>query len=60
MPGHKTPAMFHRDNTVDLDNGREAFRKLQEYLQEGRYLATGNPIHEPGKCSHSAPANKNG
>ena len=60
MTGHKTAAMFRRHNPVDLDDGREAFRKLEEYLQEERYLTTGNPVNEPGKRSRSAPANKNG
>ena len=60
MTGHKTAAMFHRYNTVDIDDGREACRKLEEYLQQERYLATGNPTTEPAKCSQSAPINKNG
>jgi integrase len=34
MTGHKTTAMFHRYNTVDLDDGREAYRKLEEYLRQ--------------------------
>ncbi len=53
-------AMFHRYNTVDIDDGREACRKLEEYLQQERYLAMGNPTTQPAKCSHSAPVNKNG
>ena len=60
ITGHKTAAMFHRYNTVDVDDGREACRKLEEYLQQERYLATGNPATDPAKCSHSAPVNKNG
>jgi hypothetical protein len=42
MTGHKTAAIFHRYNTGDIDDGREACRKLEEYLQQKRYLATGN------------------
>lgn len=60
MTGHKTAAMFHRYNTVDIDDGREALRKLEEYLLQERNLATGNPATELAKCSHSAPVNKNG
>ena len=60
MTGHKTAAMFHRYNTVDIDDGREALRKLEEYLLPERNLATGNPTTELAECSHSAPVNKNG
>ncbi len=47
MTGHKTAAMFHRYNTVDIDDGREAFRKLEEYLQRERYLAMGDATNAP-------------
>ena len=60
MTGHKTAAMFHRYNTVDVDDGREALRKLEEYLLQERNLAMGNPTPESAKSSHSAPVNKNG
>jgi hypothetical protein len=30
MTGHKTPARFRRQNPVELDDGREALRKLEE------------------------------
>jgi integrase len=33
MTGHKTAAMFHRYNTVDIDNGREVCRNRAEDLQ---------------------------
>jgi hypothetical protein len=47
MTGHKTAAMFHRYNTVDIDDGREAFRKLEECLQQERYLAMGDATNAP-------------
>jgi hypothetical protein len=51
MTGHKTAAMFHRYNAVDIGDGREAYRKLEECLEQERYLATGSPIDETEKCS---------
>jgi integrase len=41
MTGHKAAAMFKRYNTVDLEDGQEACRKLDEYLGHGRQ--PGNP-----------------
>ena len=32
ISGHKTMAMFRRYNRIDLDDGREAMRKLESYL----------------------------
>jgi hypothetical protein len=32
-------AMFKRYNKVDLDNGREAMRKLETYLSKNRHEA---------------------
>jgi putative transposase len=32
ISGHKTMAMFRRYNRVDLDDGRDAMRKLEAYL----------------------------
>ena len=32
ISGHKTMAMFRRYNRIDLDDGREAIRKLEVYL----------------------------
>jgi len=32
ISGHKTMAMFRRYNRIDLDDGREAMRKLDVYL----------------------------
>jgi integrase len=45
MTGHKTAAMFHRYNTVDIDDGREAYRKLEEHLFQERQAV------KPGKSS---------
>ncbi len=36
MSGHKTMAMFKRYNKVDLDDGKEAMRKLETYLSKNR------------------------
>jgi len=32
MSGHKTMAMFKRSNKIDLDDGREAVRKLERFV----------------------------
>jgi len=32
ISGHKTMAMFKRYNRIDLDEGRDAMRKLEAYL----------------------------
>ena len=42
ISGHKTVAMFKRYNRVDLDDGRDAMRKLEAYL-------TGNGTKEETK-----------
>lgn len=51
LTGHKTPSMFQRYNTVDLDDAKNAYQKLAALLEQepGRDLALA------GKCSHSAP-----
>jgi integrase len=49
MTGHKTAAMFHRYNTVDMQDAQEAYLKLKEHLGDGAK-----------KCSHSAPRQKMG
>jgi hypothetical protein len=36
ISGHKTMAMFRRYNRIDLDDGRDAMRKLEIYLSEDR------------------------
>ena len=35
ISGHKTMAMFRRYNRIDLNDGREAMRKLEVYLSKG-------------------------
>jgi hypothetical protein len=39
MSGHKTMAMFKRYNRIDLEDGREAMRKLETYLSKNRHEA---------------------
>ena len=51
LTGHKTPSMFQRYNTVDLDDAKNAYQKLEALLEQ-------EPDHDvalAGKCSHSAP-----
>ena len=35
LTGHKTPSMFQRYNTVDLDDAKNAFQKLDLLLEQG-------------------------
>lgn len=51
--GHKTPTMFQRYNTVDLDDAKIAYQKLQMLLEQRGDSAPA------GKCSHSAPDGRN-
>ena len=37
MTGHKTAAMFHRYNSVDLQDAQDDYQKLQEYLTQERH-----------------------
>jgi hypothetical protein len=61
MTGHKTAAMFHRYNTVDVQDAREAYFRLEKYLgQEQKAGGPGNLGPECKKCSHSAPRRKKG
>ena len=39
MTGHKTPAMFHRYNTVDQDDAQEAMAILTDYLAKETRVA---------------------
>ena len=51
LTGHKTAAMFLRYNSVDLEDARGAYQKLEALLDKGQdWEAT---VAE--KCSHSAP-----
>lgn len=36
ISGHKTMAMFKRYNRIDLDDGRDAIRRLEAYLSESQ------------------------
>jgi hypothetical protein len=54
LTGHKTAAMFHRYNTVDAGDAREAYQKLGILLSQERQLVKPEGM-EPRKCSHSAP-----
>ena len=38
ISGHKTMAMFKRYNRIDLDDGRDAMKKLEGYLVERKIL----------------------
>ena len=38
ISGHKTMAMFKRYNRIDLDDGRDAMKKLEAYLVERKIL----------------------
>lgn len=61
LTGHKTAAMFHRYNTVDVADAREAYQKLESLLIQGEpqeECAEGVPW--PNKCSHRAPEQKRG
>jgi integrase len=51
LTGHKTPSMFQRYNTVDIDDARNAYQKLEGHLGQG-YDVEG-AMKE--KCSNSAP-----
>ena len=39
ISGHRTMAMFKRYNRIDLDDGRDATRKLETYLSKNRHEA---------------------
>jgi len=39
LSGHKAMAMFKRYNRIDLDDGREAMRKLETYLSKNQHEA---------------------
>jgi hypothetical protein len=41
LTGHKTAALFHRYNTVDTADAREAYRKLDGFL--GQEQEEGSP-----------------
>ncbi len=45
LTGHKTPSMFQRYNTMDLDDAKNAYQKLHTLLEQGDDSAPA------GKCS---------
>lgn len=56
LTGHKTAAMFHRYNTVDAEDARKAYQKLETLLfQEGQREEAIGAKQTEKKCSHSAP-----
>ena len=50
LTGHKTTAMFDRDDTIDEEDARDTLEKLKAYLK--REAGQGD---ESDECSHSAP-----
>ena len=60
LTGHKTAAMFHRYNTVDTADAREAYQKFDGFLaQEQEEITPDKLFSGAKKCSPSAPTNKN-
>jgi integrase len=51
LTGHKTPSMFQRYNTVDLNNTKNAYQKLEALLEQ----EPGRDLTLAGKCTPSAP-----
>jgi integrase len=54
LTGHKTPSMFQRYNTVDLDDAKNACQKLEEFLSKDQ----GRDVPLAAKCSPGAPAGR--
>jgi integrase len=54
LTGHKTAAMFHRYNTVDAGDAKDAYQKLETLLSQEEQRGKPEGV-EPKKCSHSAP-----
>jgi integrase len=60
LTGHKSAAMFHRYNTVDTADAREAYQKFDGLLaQQQEEVTPGELSSRATKCSHSAPTKKN-
>jgi hypothetical protein len=59
LTGHKTAAMFHRYNTVDTADAREAYQKFDGFLtQEQEEITPDKLCSGAKKCSHNAPPKK--
>jgi integrase len=44
ISGHKTMAMFRRYNRIDLDDGREAMKKVEAYLSGNQQSIKSQPL----------------
>jgi integrase len=51
LTGHKTPSMFQRYNTVDVDDAKLAYRRLEKHLSQEHAQSASRT----GKCSQGAP-----
>jgi integrase len=51
LTGHKTPSMFQRYNTVDVDDAKLAYRRLEELLSQEQ----AQDAARTKKCSQGAP-----
>ncbi len=54
LTGHKTPSMFQRYNTVDVDDAKSAYRRLEEFLSKEQ----DQNAARTKKCSHGAPGER--
>jgi integrase len=54
LTGHKTPSMFLRYNTVEVEDAKNAYQKLDALLSQEQCRG----LTPAGKCSHSAPGVK--
>jgi hypothetical protein len=60
LTGHKTTVRFHRYNTVDTADAREAYQKFDGFLtQEQEEDTLGKLCAKAKESSHSAPTKKN-
>jgi hypothetical protein len=51
LTGHKTPAMFQRYNTVDVDDAKFAYRRMEELISQEQ----AQNAARTKKCSQGAP-----
>jgi integrase len=54
LTGHKTPSMFQRYNTVDVDDAKSAYRRLEEFLSKEQ----DQNAARTEKCFHGAPGER--